>query len=31
MSKESKAAVVDALSALLASSYTRYLKTHNFH
>ncbi len=31
MSKESKEAVVDALSALLASSYTLYLKTHNYH
>ncbi len=31
MSKESKAAVVEALSALIASSYTLYLKTHNYH
>lgn len=31
MSKESKEAVVEALSALLASSYTLYLKTHNYH
>ena len=31
MPKESKEAVVEALSALLASSYTLYLKTHNYH
>ena len=31
MSTQSKAAVVDALSTLLASSYTLYLKTHNYH
>ena len=27
----SKDAVVDALSGLLANSYTLYLKTHNYH
>ncbi len=31
MTTESKQAVVEALSALLASSYTLYLKTHNYH
>lgn len=31
MPKESKKAVVEALAALLASSYTLYLKTHNYH
>jgi starvation-inducible DNA-binding protein len=31
MTKESKQAVVEALSSLLASSYTLYLKTHNYH
>lgn len=28
---ESKQAVVEALSSLLAGSYTLYLKTHNYH
>ena len=31
MTKESKAAVAKALSTLLATSYTVYLKTHNYH
>jgi len=31
MTKQSGQAVVDALSTLLASSYTLYLKTHNYH
>lgn len=31
MTKTSKHAVVDALSVMLASSYTLYLKTHNYH
>lgn len=31
MSQEHKAAVVESLSVLLASSYTMYLKTHNYH
>lgn len=31
MTDESGTAVVDALSALLADSYTLYLKTHNYH
>lgn len=31
MNNESKQGVVDALSSLLASSYTLYLKTHNYH
>jgi starvation-inducible DNA-binding protein len=31
MMKESNKTVVDALSVLLASSYTLYLKTHNYH
>ncbi|MFO0904741.1 MAG: Dps family protein [Pirellulales bacterium] len=31
MSQHSKQSVVDALSTLLASSDTLYLKTHNFH
>lgn len=31
MTKESRQAVVEALSTLLASSYTLYLKTHNYH
>ena len=31
MSKPTNQAVVDALSTLLASSYTLYLKTHNYH
>jgi len=31
MSKKSNEAVVEALSELLASSYTLYLKTHNYH
>ena len=31
MGKSSNAAVVDALSHLLADSYTLYLKTHNYH
>ncbi|MEO7511978.1 MAG: Dps family protein [Gemmatimonadaceae bacterium] len=31
MSKQSDKAVAEALSALLASSYTLYLKTQNFH
>ena len=29
--KESKDAITDALSTLLADSYTLYLKTHNYH
>lgn len=31
MNATSKRATVDALGALLASSYTLYLKTHNYH
>jgi starvation-inducible DNA-binding protein len=31
MSTKSDAPVVDALSALLANSFTLYLKTHNYH
>jgi starvation-inducible DNA-binding protein len=31
MKKASNKPVVDALSALLADSYTLYLKTHNYH
>lgn len=31
MTKKQNQAVVDALSALLASTYTLYLKTHNYH
>lgn len=31
MSQESRKTVVEALSALLASSYTLYLKTQNYH
>jgi starvation-inducible DNA-binding protein len=31
MTKQRNEAVVEALSRLLASSYTLYLKTHNFH
>lgn len=31
MAKASEHTVVEALSVLLASSYTLYLKTHNFH
>lgn len=31
MTKESNPGVVEALSGLLASSYTLYLKTHNYH
>jgi starvation-inducible DNA-binding protein len=31
MSKPTNQAVVDALSTLLASSYSLYLKTHNYH
>ncbi len=31
MTKQSNEAVVKALSGLLASSYTLYLKTHNYH
>jgi starvation-inducible DNA-binding protein len=31
MPKQPKGGVVDALSTLLASSYTLYLKTHNYH
>lgn len=31
MTKESNQPVVEALSVLLASSYTLYLKTHNYH
>lgn len=31
MTKESNQAVVEALSVLLASSYSLYLKTHNYH
>lgn len=31
MKKPSNKAVVDSLSTLLASSYTLYLKTHNYH
>lgn len=31
MANESKEPVVEALSTLLASSYTLYLKTHNYH
>jgi starvation-inducible DNA-binding protein len=31
MSKPSNAAVVDGLSVLLATSYSLYLKTHNYH
>jgi len=31
MARQAKAPVVDALSTLLASSYTLYLKTHNYH
>jgi starvation-inducible DNA-binding protein len=31
MTKEPNQAVVQALSSLLASSYTLYLKTHNYH
>lgn len=31
MSKPTDQTVVDALSTLLASSYTLYLKTHNYH
>lgn len=31
MSQEHKAAVVESLSVLLASSYSMYLKTHNYH
>jgi len=31
MPNESNEAVVEALSELLASSYTLYLKTHNYH
>ena len=31
MSKQTKNAVVDPLATLLASSYTLYLKTHNYH
>lgn len=31
MTKASRDAVVEALSALLAGSYTLYLKTHNYH
>lgn len=31
MKPESKRAVVDALSVLLANSYTLYLKSHNYH
>lgn len=31
MPKKSREATVEALSALLATSYTLYLKTHNYH
>ncbi len=31
MTKHDNQAVVDSLSKLLASSYTLYLKTHNYH
>lgn len=31
MSNQFRESVVDALSTLLASSYTLYLKTHNYH
>jgi starvation-inducible DNA-binding protein len=31
MTKQNNEAVVGALSSLLASSYTLYLKTHNYH
>jgi starvation-inducible DNA-binding protein len=31
MTKPNHSSVVDALSALLATSYTLYLKTHNYH
>ena len=31
MTNQSEQAVVQALSSLLASSYTLYLKTHNYH
>lgn len=31
MTHESRTPVVEALSSLLASSYTLYLKTHNYH
>ena len=31
MTKQANATVVEALSTLLASSYTLYLKTHNYH
>ncbi|MDZ4701129.1 MAG: Dps family protein [Rhodothermales bacterium] len=31
MQKESREATIEALSALLATSYTLYLKTHNYH
>ena len=31
MKKSSNQAVVDSLSTLLATSYTLYLKTHNYH
>ena len=31
MTKQSNKDVVESLSALLASSYTLYLKTHNYH
>ena len=31
MTKQSNEAIVGALSTLLASSYTLYLKTHNYH
>jgi starvation-inducible DNA-binding protein len=31
MSKQTKNPVVDPLATLLASSYTLYLKTHNYH
>ena len=31
MTKDSQQAVVEALSSLLASSYTLYTKTHNYH
>jgi starvation-inducible DNA-binding protein len=31
MPKESREAIVEALSTLLATTYTLYLKTHNYH
>ena len=31
MTSESNQVTVDALSKLLASSYTLYVKTHNYH